>query len=33
MYMYKKDLAQNTYNARYAIKPNQTKSYKFNIYV
>ena len=31
--MYKEDLALNNYNGWYAIKPNQTKSYIFNIYV
>ena len=29
--MYKEDLVL-TYNGRYAIKPNQTKSYIFNVY-
>ena len=32
-YMYKEDLAEITYNGWYAIKPNPTKSYIFNIYV
>ena len=29
--MYKEDLPLNNYNGRYAIKPNQTKSYLFYI--
>ena len=31
--MHKEDLALNNYNGWYAIKPDQTKSYIFNIYV
>ena len=30
--MYKEDLALDTYNSRYTMKPNQTKLYMFNIY-
>ena len=33
MYMYKKDLDLKICNGWYAIKPNQTKSYIFNVYV
>ena len=33
IYMYKEDLALKTDNGWYTIKPNQTKSYIFNIYV
>ena len=33
IYMYKQDLVLKTYNSWYAIKPNQTKAYIFNIYV
>ena len=31
--MYEEDLALNNLQRLYAIKPNQTKSYTFNIYV
>ena len=31
--MYKEDLALNNLQGWYAIKPNQAKSYKTNIYV
>ena len=33
IYMYEEDLALNNLKVWYAIKPNQTKSYVFNIYV
>ena len=33
IYMYKEDLALNNNNGWYALKPNLTKSYIFNIYV
>ena len=32
IYMHKQDLALNNLNGWYAIKPNQIKSYIFNIY-